>query len=132
MHAGFYKSINSGFVGRSGEIEALDGALRRAFAGEPQCVLISGEAGVGKSRLLQEFLAAAEEAGTSLSHCISRRRRPACMSPTFSSSKSATVARQQPLPTECDCSSKTRPVPAPEGESSSGFVVGSAWFHGPS
>ncbi|MGW4610075.1 helix-turn-helix transcriptional regulator [Streptomyces sp. NPDC004532] len=67
-----YASISSAFVGRSGELEALAGGLRRAFGGEPQGVLVGGEAGVGKTRLLQEFLAAAEEAGaiTALGNCL--------------------------------------------------------------
>ncbi|MGQ5650669.1 ATP-binding protein, partial [Streptomyces sp. EKR5.2] len=67
-----YASISSAFVGRSGELEALASGLRRAFGGEPQGVLVGGEAGVGKTRLLQEFLAAAEEAGaiTALGNCL--------------------------------------------------------------
>ncbi|MGV9654079.1 helix-turn-helix transcriptional regulator [Streptomyces sp. NPDC003554] len=67
-----YASISSAFVGRSAELEALAGGLRHAFGGEPQGVLVGGEAGVGKTRLLQEFLAAAEEAGaiTALGNCL--------------------------------------------------------------
>lgn len=50
------------FVGRVAERAALSEALDRAAAGQPGIVLISGEAGVGKSRLLAEIatLAAAE------------------------------------------------------------------------
>lgn len=50
------------FVGRVAERAALSEALDRAAAGQPGVVLISGEAGVGKSRLLAEIatLAAAE------------------------------------------------------------------------
>ncbi len=67
-----YRSISSGFVGRGGELKVLGDSLRRAFAGEPQTVLIGGEAGVGKTRLLQEFLAGAEEAGAvvALGNCL--------------------------------------------------------------
>src|SRR5690606_22445797 len=42
-------------VGRDVELEALDAALRRAVAGETASVLVAGEAGIGKSRLLREF-----------------------------------------------------------------------------
>jgi DNA-binding CsgD family transcriptional regulator/tetratricopeptide (TPR) repeat protein len=42
------------FVGRVAERAALSEALERAAAGQPGIVLISGEAGVGKSRLLTE------------------------------------------------------------------------------
>ncbi|MGW0094667.1 helix-turn-helix transcriptional regulator [Streptomyces sp. NPDC003328] len=67
-----YASISSAFVGRCGELKTLDDGLRRAVGGEPQGVLVGGEAGVGKTRLLHEFLAAAEEAGavTALGNCL--------------------------------------------------------------
>lgn len=43
------------FVGRETELVALRDALRRARTGTPTTVLIGGEAGVGKSRLIEEF-----------------------------------------------------------------------------
>ena len=49
-------SVSPVFVGRDPEISALASALRRAGEGGPQAVLIGGEAGVGKTRLLEEFL----------------------------------------------------------------------------
>ncbi|WP_406203340.1 AAA family ATPase [Kitasatospora sp. NBC_01560] len=52
-------SVSPVFVGRGTEITELTDALRRAGAGSPQAVLIGGEAGVGKTRLLEEFLARA-------------------------------------------------------------------------
>jgi DNA-binding CsgD family transcriptional regulator/tetratricopeptide (TPR) repeat protein len=42
-------------IGRRAELDALRDALVKASAGEPACVLIAGEAGIGKSRLLAEF-----------------------------------------------------------------------------
>ena len=61
------------FVGRAGELAALDTYLRRAREGQGQVVLLSGEAGMGKSRLLLEFRhRLAEQPMTWLEgHCIS-------------------------------------------------------------
>ncbi|UNK70606.1 LuxR family transcriptional regulator [Microbacterium sp. H1-D42] len=42
-------------VGRDVESDRLDAALLRAGAGEAGAVLVAGEAGIGKSRLLREF-----------------------------------------------------------------------------
>ncbi|MEO3767438.1 AAA family ATPase [Streptomyces sp. B8F3] len=60
------------FVGRAAELGALTEAYDRAAAGEPCAVLVGGEAGVGKSRLVEEFLARAEAAGavTAVGNCI--------------------------------------------------------------
>jgi class 3 adenylate cyclase/predicted ATPase len=44
------------FVGRSQELALLEERLRQARGGEGQAVLLSGEAGIGKSRILREFL----------------------------------------------------------------------------
>jgi class 3 adenylate cyclase/tetratricopeptide (TPR) repeat protein len=44
-----------GFVGRRAELAALEKALERAAAGGRQVVLVGGEPGVGKSRLVAEF-----------------------------------------------------------------------------
>jgi class 3 adenylate cyclase/tetratricopeptide (TPR) repeat protein len=46
----------SPFVGRQPELEALQQALSRAGAGQGQVVALLGEPGVGKSRLVYEFL----------------------------------------------------------------------------
>jgi DNA-binding CsgD family transcriptional regulator/tetratricopeptide (TPR) repeat protein len=43
------------FVGRQAELERLDAALGEAAAQRPGAVLVLGEAGVGKTRLLGEF-----------------------------------------------------------------------------
>jgi len=42
-------------VGRAEELAALDAALARAGQGQPATVLIGGEAGIGKSRLVSEL-----------------------------------------------------------------------------
>jgi class 3 adenylate cyclase len=46
------------FVGRQAELEAIRHALERAGAGHGQLVAVMGEPGVGKTRLLYEFLCA--------------------------------------------------------------------------
>ncbi|HSX79304.1 MAG TPA: BREX system ATP-binding domain-containing protein, partial [Candidatus Saccharimonadia bacterium] len=51
------------FVGRQTELAALHAALAQAEAGHGQFVAVMGEAGVGKSRLLYEFVQAAQTQG---------------------------------------------------------------------
>ncbi|HEX5565752.1 MAG TPA: AAA family ATPase [Streptomyces sp.] len=60
------------FVGRGDELTALADTLAHAAAGEPQAVVVAGEAGVGKTRLLEEFLTAARAGGavTAVGGCI--------------------------------------------------------------
>lgn len=48
-----------GLIGRQRELEQLEGAFARAAAGSPTVVLIAGETGIGKSRLVREFLGSA-------------------------------------------------------------------------
>ncbi|MFF9066901.1 AAA family ATPase [Streptomyces sp. NPDC014891] len=66
------RSVSPVFVGRAGELTALTEALSRATAGEPQALLIGGEAGVGKTRLIEEFLdtACARGAVVALGGCV--------------------------------------------------------------
>src|SRR5207253_8174626 len=49
--------------GRDRELAALDAALERAAAGRVELVVVEGEAGIGKSRLLQTWAANAEATG---------------------------------------------------------------------
>ena len=51
------------FIGRRAEMAVLSGVLEQAVAGEPGFVLLGGEAGVGKTRLLSELTARARDAG---------------------------------------------------------------------
>ncbi|MEU8778990.1 AAA family ATPase [Streptomyces sp. NPDC048606] len=57
------RSVSPVFVGRADELAVLVDALTRAEAGEPQALLIGGEAGVGKTRLTEEFLGEADRRG---------------------------------------------------------------------
>lgn len=50
-------------VGRAAEMDALEAALETVRQGEPAAVLIGGEAGMGKTRLIDEFTATARNAG---------------------------------------------------------------------
>ncbi|HEU4896020.1 MAG TPA: AAA family ATPase, partial [Actinomycetota bacterium] len=54
------------FVGRTEELARLAAAGDRAAGGTPTVVLVGGEAGVGKTRLVGEVLAAARAAGTTV------------------------------------------------------------------
>ncbi|MFC5906753.1 helix-turn-helix transcriptional regulator [Streptacidiphilus monticola] len=56
-------SVSPVFIGRGEEMGVLTEALDRAAAGQPQALLIGGEAGVGKTRLLEEFQCTATKAG---------------------------------------------------------------------
>jgi DNA-binding CsgD family transcriptional regulator len=49
------------FAGRAGEIDELVGAMAHAKDGSPTVVLIAGDAGIGKSRLLAELAARAAD-----------------------------------------------------------------------
>jgi DNA-binding CsgD family transcriptional regulator len=50
-------------VGRQAESRSLSDALQRVLAGEPAAVLVGGEAGVGKSRLVNELVEDARASG---------------------------------------------------------------------
>ncbi|WP_264926410.1 AAA family ATPase, partial [Streptomyces sp. A012304] len=60
------------FIGRDQEVARLGGVLRRARPGEVRAVLVAGDAGVGKTRVLDEVAARAAAAGTTVltGHCV--------------------------------------------------------------
>jgi DNA-binding CsgD family transcriptional regulator/tetratricopeptide (TPR) repeat protein len=53
-------------VGRDRELERIDAALTEAAAGRPRLIVVRGEAGIGKSRLVDEAAARARAAGSPL------------------------------------------------------------------
>ncbi|MET8569392.1 AAA family ATPase [Streptomyces sp. NPDC004783] len=65
-------SFTSPLVGREDELARLTGVLERARSGEPRAVLIAGDAGVGKTRTLDEVAVRAAAAGTTVltGHCV--------------------------------------------------------------
>ena len=50
-------------VGRAGELAQIDAALETAAAGTTACIAVEGEPGIGKTRLLAELRARADERG---------------------------------------------------------------------
>ena len=58
-----YQVTTGRFVGRTNELAWLRELLARAGDGEPLVVLIGGEAGVGKTRLVEQLAATARERG---------------------------------------------------------------------
>lgn len=58
-------SVSPVFVGRQDELAQLREALEQAQSG-PQHLLLAGEAGLGKTRLLEEFLASARAEGAAV------------------------------------------------------------------
>ncbi len=65
-------SLTSPLVGREDELARLTGVLERARAGEARAVLVAGDAGVGKTRTLDEVAGRAVAAGTTVltGHCV--------------------------------------------------------------
>jgi ATP/maltotriose-dependent transcriptional regulator MalT len=57
------RSSAAGFVGRAPELKRLGDALSAAAAGRGSSILISGDAGIGKTRLVSEVAARARAAG---------------------------------------------------------------------
>src|SRR5262249_55064067 len=55
--------VRGRLIGRERELAEAAGAWRRTRAGEAQLLLISGEPGIGKSRLARELVALAEVSG---------------------------------------------------------------------
>ncbi|MFH9434186.1 helix-turn-helix transcriptional regulator [Streptomyces rochei] len=66
------RSVSPVFVGRAGELATLNEALEGAAFAEPQALLLGGEAGVGKTRLVEEFADAARRQGAvvALGGCV--------------------------------------------------------------
>ena len=55
-------------MGRDGELAQIEHALELAASGEPVLMLVRGEAGIGKSRLIREAIQRAETSGSPILH----------------------------------------------------------------
>jgi DNA-binding CsgD family transcriptional regulator/tetratricopeptide (TPR) repeat protein len=68
----------SPLVGRTSEVAAVVALLDRAAEGTPGVMIVDGDAGVGKTRLLAEALTAAAERGirTLIGHCVDLGEAP--------------------------------------------------------
>ena len=65
------------FVGRLRELAALEAALAQARDGHGQMVLLAGEAGIGKTRLVEELVARARGAAVCWGRCWEGEGAPA-------------------------------------------------------
>jgi DNA-binding CsgD family transcriptional regulator len=65
-------SISTPLIGREDELVRLTGVLERARGGEARAVLVAGDAGVGKTRLLDEVARRAARSGMTVltGHCV--------------------------------------------------------------
>ncbi|MET7687613.1 AAA family ATPase [Streptomyces sp. NPDC005483] len=65
-------SISTPIIGRDDELARLSGVLGRARGGEARAVLVAGDAGVGKTRVLEEVTGRAAAAGMTVltGHCV--------------------------------------------------------------
>jgi class 3 adenylate cyclase len=104
------------FVGRQQELAALQQAGAQAGAGQGQMVAGVGEAGVGKSRLVSEFVHWRD--------CVGAGRSPSHHTPGGRSSRlpQCPTARRRPISPCSTCSSvtvisTTTTIPAPSGPS---------------
>jgi DNA-binding CsgD family transcriptional regulator len=86
----------SRLIGRAVELAELEAALGEVQGGSPAMVVVAGESGVGKSRLLQSFLARARDAGarTFGGECIELGRDEIPYAPL--------IAALRPLVRACD------------------------------
>ncbi|MFD0630633.1 AAA family ATPase [Catenulispora yoronensis] len=50
------RQVSPVFVGRGPELSKLRSLLAGAAGGEPAVVVVGGDAGIGKSRLIEEFV----------------------------------------------------------------------------
>ena len=100
-------------VGRAAESALLRDRLREAWAGAGQIVLLSGEAGIGKSRLAAQLAAeVANEPHTRLRYQCSPYHRDSVLHPfVVALGRAARVAAEDPTETQLD---KLEAILAPE------------------
>ena len=115
--AGMVLRTTGELVGREGILRQLTDALGRAAAGEPAVVVVSGETGVGKTRLVTEFMARAS-ATTLAGACVPVAGEPlpyAALTQALRSTSGSGVVRQETLRSP----ELARLLPAAEGADTS-------------
>lgn len=86
-------------VGRTRELAQLGGLLQRASAGSPTVVALGGDAGSGKTRLLQDFLGSLPDGTLALpTRCYDRRDPAAAFAPLVDAFRSLPVDGPAPPP----------------------------------
>jgi DNA-binding NarL/FixJ family response regulator/tetratricopeptide (TPR) repeat protein len=73
--------VSGGFVGRAQALAVLEEAWARARAGRSSTVLVAGEAGIGKTRLVREFLGRAGDGRVLLGACLELGEDAAAFAP---------------------------------------------------
>ena len=99
------------FVGRSAELDSLDTTFDRAHQGCLQVVTIEGDAGIGKTRLLQELAKRILPTGAAfcVGHCLEYIRAPYLpFAEIFRSLGVAPPTVQLSVSTDCDGDAKFR------------------------
>lgn len=66
------EASNTPFVGRERETRFLHDELRKATQGTPRIVVVTGEAGIGKTRLVAEFFQLLRLDGVSVAHAVAQ------------------------------------------------------------
>ncbi len=81
-HGDMVTPVRATMVGRDAELRTLGSAFERSVAGSPQAVLVAGEAGIGKTRLLREFRERARTtANVAVGQCIDYGATPVPYAP---------------------------------------------------
>ncbi|MDH0864522.1 AAA family ATPase [Mitsuaria sp. GD03876] len=66
----FLPAADDGLIGRQTELDRLRGAWSRAAGGQRQLCCVAGEAGIGKTALIDAFVASLGDAATAHGQCI--------------------------------------------------------------
>jgi DNA-binding SARP family transcriptional activator len=72
MREGYRAPLTLPFLGRDKEMAALNERLELARGGESQCVVLVGDAGIGKTRLAEELCGQAMLAGARVEHVVTQ------------------------------------------------------------
>ncbi|MGZ6708398.1 MAG: BTAD domain-containing putative transcriptional regulator [Solirubrobacteraceae bacterium] len=90
---GAFRAVRGPFVGRAAEVELVAERHRAAAAGRGQVVLLAGESGIGKTRLVEELLAGVAHPGGASGPTIFRGSPDHTRSPLY---PVASVLRDDP------------------------------------